>query len=377
MLSRPKEVFGSDVRKWVEKFFHLPKSSIGLKALEIAPTRRHAPTIIAIFYPQPEGKMRRSKNAYLDRIQTLANMKEQTIIYVCPTVAEEVKRMRTDEHWYVISKYRSIWDIPTNRDPYNYFNETQVELFKNLRGERADWKLNDTYNRPHQMAAYNAKAFVTYDAVIRNPFGSDRWIYMDAGLFTEDGPVDRQGVVWGDVMKEKLDPRKFDRSIEISGNTGVVMGGYRVFADHGDRGRKCINHEWFSDPLKVWQSQHFAGGAYAGNSLGMLNFAVRYMQTVNDMHAHGYYVGREEWIYPMLAVRYPNTIFRVPWVATLNVGKKQNFPMATCYSTYGDTPELKILPAIEDPLSTILCRGYEPRKPNKDGTGPYKTLSEK
>jgi hypothetical protein len=121
----------------------------------------------------------------------------------------------------------------------------------------------------------------------------------------------------------------------------------------------------------------FCRGGYAGNSLGMLNFAVRYIQTVNDMHAHGYYVGREEWIYPMLAVRYPNTIFRVPWVATLDFGKKQNFHMTTCYSTYGDTLGGEILPAIEDPLSTILCRGYKPRKPNEAGTGPYKTLSKK
>ncbi|KAM3065615.1 hypothetical protein ACMFMG_011324 [Clarireedia jacksonii] len=377
ILRAPKTVFGDHVAKWVAKFFNLKNRPKVLKTPTFSPIRPNAPTIIALFYPDPESKMRRPVEAYLKRIQNLAKMREQTVIYVPPTIAAEVKAMRNDDHWCVISKYQTIWDIPTNTHQYDNFNITQVDLFKQLEGERPDWKLNATYNRGHQMAAYNAKAFVTYDAVIRNPYGSDRWIYMDAGLFTEDGPVDEQGVLWGDLFREKLDPTKFDRSIEISGNTGVVMGGYRVFADHGDNGRKDINHNWFSDRWRVWQSQHFAGGAYAGNSLGMLNFAVRYMQTVNDMDANGYYIGREEWIYPMLAVRYPNTIFSIPWVATLNVGKKQNFPMTSCYSTYGDSQSHQRLPAIEDPISTLLCHGYKPRKPNLDGTGPYKKFDER
>ncbi|KAF7937080.1 hypothetical protein BELL_1573g00010 [Botrytis elliptica] len=377
LLSIPTSVYGKNVAKWVKKLFKLKKYPKILETPKFTPIRPGAPTILALFYPDPERKMRRPVEVYLKRIENLAKMGEQTIIYVCPTIAKAVKAMRKDPHWYVISEYKTIWDIPTNSYQYNNFRKTQTELFKKLEGERPDWKLNATYNHAHQMAAYNAKAFVTYDAVIRNPFGSDRWIYMDAGLFTETGPIDSQGVLWGDVIAKQLDAKKFDRSIGISGDTGIVIGQYRIFADHGDHGRKDINHEWFSNPRRVWQSQHFAGGAYAGNSSGMLNFAVRYMQTVIDMDANGYYIGREEWIYPMLAVRYPNTIFCVPWVATLDVGKRPNFPMCTCYSTYGDTKVLQRLPAIEDPISTLLCHGYKPRKPNLDGTGPYKKLDKK
>ncbi|THV47237.1 hypothetical protein BGAL_0325g00020 [Botrytis galanthina] len=95
------------------------------------------------------------------------------------------------------------------------------------------------------------------------------------------------------------------------------------------------------------------------------------------MDANGYYIGREGWIYPMVTVQYSNTIFCRPWVATLDVRNRPNFPMYTCYSTYGDTRDLKRLLAIEDPISTLLCRGYKPRKPNLDGTGPYKELDEK
>lgn len=382
LLSPPdpnKAVF-ADVAGWVEDFFSLEKGVVKIqKKPVIQPLKASAPTIISLFYPDPDNNMRRPIESYLKRIQYLADLGEQTIIYVPPELEEQVKSMRGDVHWAVITKYKTIWDIPSNKGQYKNFHKTQKKRFSELEGEQADWKLDHSYNRGHQMAAYNAKAFVCYDAVIRNSFGSKRWIFMDAGLFTENGPVDTKGVVWGDMMKEQLDPSKFDRSIKLSGDTGVVFGGYRLFGDHGNLpgGIKSINHEWFTDPRRMWKSQHFAAGGFAGNSLGMLNYAVRYMQTFKDMDANNYYVGREEWIIPMVAVRYPNTIFRVPWVPTTNVGKRQNFPMNTCYSTYGDSRNFKMLPAIDDPVSVIYCREYTPRKPDLDGTGPYKTLDVK
>jgi hypothetical protein len=254
MLSVPKEVFSADIRKWVEKLFHLRnfKAPKVRKELGSTPIRDSALTIIVLVYPDPKKDMRRPKEVFLDRIKTLANMMEQMIIYVCPELKEQVKTIRpNDKRWHVISDYKTIWHIPTNKHPYSYFDERQVELFEELKGEQKDWKLNATYNSPHKMAAYNAKAFVTYDAIIRNPFGSDRSIYMNAGLFIEDG-VDQHDIVWGDIMKEKLDSEKFDRSIKISENTGVVMGGYRLLADHGDHGIKSINHKWFSHRERIW-----------------------------------------------------------------------------------------------------------------------------
>lgn len=257
--------------------------------------------------------------------------------------------------------------MPNNIGQKENFTSTQREIYASFDGfEGADWKPNSQYDRAHLSAAYNAKAFITYDAVIRNPFGSDRWMYVDAGMYNEVAPLDEKGVPWGKVMSQKLDETKFDRSIKFSGDTGIVIGDYMQSKEHGVLD---INHECWTDPNKAWLCHQFIARSYVGNSLGMLNYSVRYMQTAHDLDANGRYCGREEFIIPWVAIRYPNTVFSIPWVRTPGLRVKWEFPMKACYTTYGG-PET--VPAIVDPISTLYCKGYQGRRPNLEGGGLYK-----
>lgn len=99
----------------------------------------------------------------------------------------------------------------------------------------------------------------------------------------------------------------------------------------------------------------------------MLNYSVRFMQTVDDLDANGRYSGREEYVIAFLAARYPNTIFSIPFqqpVTPKPVGSTRslmNYPFKTCFTTQGG-PET--VPLIVDPLSTLYCKQYVPRQPN-------------
>lgn len=229
---------GQDVANWQKWFFGLknPKyDAATVNVPEIVPIRPEAPTFSTLLYPDEE-QYRHSTMAYLDRMRNLANMNEQTIIYAPPSIAGEVRKMRNDSHWYIISDYKCIWDMPINKFQKDNFNNKQRRLFtdqingyENYKGHEHesqydDFTRNKGYDRAHISAVYNAKAFVAYDAVLRNPFGSERWMYVDAGFFDEIAPVDQEGIAWGDVMKEHLDAGKFDRSISISQDTRVVFG---------------------------------------------------------------------------------------------------------------------------------------------------------
>jgi hypothetical protein len=373
-LSPRPRPYGIKVAEWQKEFFGLQDCQYDASPEtrpEVTPIRPSAPTIIALFYPNAET--RRPISVYLKRIKILANMGEQTIIYVPPSLSQTIKDMRSDKHWYVIDDYKTVWDLPNNKFQRENFGDRQHRLVRQMDGygdlkgwtrdpQYDDWTRNEQYDRTHLSAPYNAKAFVTYDAVLRNPFGSDRWMYVDAGAFQEDGPLDAQGIPWGDILKERLDENKFDRSISISRDTGIVIGEYVHHA-------RDINHECWSDPSKAWLCHQFIAHAYVGSSLGMLNYSVRYMQTVDDMDANDRYSGREEYVIPWVAIRYPNTVFSIPWVRTPGLRCKFEYPIKSCYTTYGGPDTV---PAIVDPISTIFCDGYLPRRPNLVGQGLYK-----
>lgn len=165
--------------------------------------------------------------------------------------------------------YRArIWDFPNNRYQYYNFTTTQPSIFFDFETGMASFQL--AYNRPFLSAASNAKAFCTFDAVMRNPFGSDSWLWVDAGLFDEGGPTDANGVTWGDLkFREHLDERKIDRSIGLSKDTGIVLG------EHPGRAAltmKDVNDPCWTDPKKAWQAHRFAAGLYVGSSLVCILF---------------------------------------------------------------------------------------------------------
>lgn len=360
--------FGRPVAEWQNQFFGLQDEELRYRSEpSIPPLRPGAPTLVAIFYPDNDPKeiQRRSLENYLARISRLAALSEQTIIYVPPSLSQAIRGMRNDEHWHVIDDFETVWDIPNNRHQRQNFTYVQPKLFSEFETKPGlpGWFPEPDYNHPHRSAVYNAKAFVTFDAVMRNPFGSDKWMYVDTGLFNELGPVGENGNLWGDLLSHQLSSEKFDRSISISRDSGVVMGEYKLSMAFGT---KDINHPGWMDPKKSWQCQHFIAQAYVGSSLGMLNYSVRFMQTVSEMDANGFYTAREEFVIPQVAVRYPNTIFTIPW-KVMEWGQYEH-PIKGCYLTYGGDGSV---PAIGDPLEGIICKGYKSSRGSLDGRDYY------
>lgn len=359
--------FGRHVAEWQQEIFQLPNSGLTYREEPlIKPIRPDAPTLVAIFYPddEPEERRRRSTENYLARIARLAALGEQTIIYVPPSISQHIRALRDDTHWTVIDEYETIWDIPNNWHQKHNFTHVQPALFADFVKQPGvlGYEPEPAYNHPHRSAVYNAKAFVSYDAVMRNPFGSERWMYVDAGILDEFGPLGADGRIWGDVVAAELSTAKFDRSIAVSRDSGVVFAEYMQSLAYGD---KDINHAGWTDPARSWMCQHFMAQAYVGSSLGMLNYSVRFMQTVDDMDANGFYTAREEFIVPQVALRYPNTIFAIPWMI-LEWGKWEH-PIKGCYTTHGGEESV---PCIVDPLDG-MCKGYQGRSSGLDGTGIY------
>lgn len=103
----------------------------------------------------------------------------------------------------------------------------------------------------------------------------------------------------------------------------------------------------------------------------MLNYSVRFMQTVDDLDANNRYSGREEFVVACLAARYPNTIFSIPFEQPNCKADPANpfgmdYPFKTCFTTQGG-PEA--VPLIVDPLSTMYYTDYVPRQPNLPAAG--------
>ena len=313
------EVFGKGAAQWHQEFFRAAAHSTPSVRTtpEIAPIREGAPTIISLYYPHPNPRSWKSQSAYFERIKRLADTGEQVMIYVAKEVSAEIKKMRDDKHWHVIDEYETIWDIPNNRFQKENFESTQPKIFQEMRKTGTEaWKPSNIYNDGFYSAAYNAKAFIVFDAPLRNPFGSDRWVYMDGGLLqAPEGPEGKapmqNGQPWGMITGGHgfLDTTKIDRSIHLTQDTGVVFPEY---APRSGLEKVDINSRAFTEPLYQWQDKFYLGGLFVGNTLGMLNYAVRYMQTVDILDANGRYSGREEFVTPIVAAMYPNTVFSQP-----------------------------------------------------------------
>ncbi|KAI0130613.1 hypothetical protein F4814DRAFT_403060 [Daldinia grandis] len=365
--------FGYNVATWRQKFFGGGEMMLPFSFRtepEVKPSKPHEPTIVLLFYPRPDqddAKEIHRSASYLRRIDRIARMGEQTIIYVPPELGAAVRGMRGDAYWHIIDDYPTIWDMPNNAYQKENFATKQPALFEQFDGYTdADGSLRPEprYNRAHHSAVCNAKAFVMYDAVMRNPFGSDDWMYVDAGFLFDDGPQDDEGTPWGDLYRAGLDTEKFERAIHMSRDTGVVMGEYSHRSGCPDAEDEC-----FTNPKRSWRARQFIAQVYVGNSLGMLNYSVRFMQTVDDMDANGFYTGREELVVPFVALRYPNTVFSVPYFRLPpHLDYPWQFPMKFVFSKVGGRESV---PPIVDPISTLYCKGYTPRRPSMPAGGIY------
>ncbi|CAJ2514078.1 Uu.00g021970.m01.CDS01 [Anthostomella pinea] len=381
-LEKTEKPYGKKVAKWQKEFFEpdADYSDSDLEWLsgsdmEIEPKEKDAPTIITLFYPQPgEANVRKPSWLYLKFFQDMANSKEQIIVYCPSDIGKAIREtIRDDKHLVIVDKYPTVWDIPTNDYQRGNFQHVQPKLFEQL--DISQDKFAKGFNDPHLSAAYNAKAFVTYDAVMRNPFGTDKWIFIDFGL-VRNAPMNKDGKPdWSEFMNPFLDKNKFARSIEMSRNSGVVIGSQK------DKKLRPITDECWTNNKLIMGCTSFFGSAWAGNALGMLEFAVKYMKTVDDMDANGgLYTGREEAVLPFVLFRYPNTLFSMPyhdaspgvkfplWPRDPNEKPtvfRQGLPMRTAYSGFGGDDKV---PPINDPLATNFCPvSYKPRRGNMLG----------
>ncbi|KAI1089970.1 hypothetical protein F5B19DRAFT_352552 [Rostrohypoxylon terebratum] len=374
-LEPPVVPYGIDVAEWQHELSGEQGALQFRSTPEVPPIRKDAPTMVLIFYPRPDegdAKPIHQSPSYLKRIERIAQMGEQTMLYVPPELAETIRAMRSDPHWYIVDSYPTVWDIPTNNYQRDNFANKQPRLFAEFDGysdEDGELKPVDRYNRAHHSAVCNAKAFIMYDAIMRNPFGCDRWMYVDAGFLFDDGPKDSDGMIWGDLIKSGLDDAKFDRATSISGNTGVVMGEYSCRDGCPD-----IYDECWTNPRRTWRSRQFIANVYVGNSLGMLNYSVRFMQTVDDMDANGFYNGREEFVVAFVVLRYPNSLFSIPWFPLpQRLDYRWQFPGKLVFSRVGG-PES--VPPIVDPIERLYVHDYVPDRPSLPAGGIYVTTPE-
>ncbi|KAK7912103.1 hypothetical protein PG985_014584 [Apiospora marii] len=329
------------------------------------PIRPGAPTIITTFTWEPDDSNGQSQSSrpldeYLGRFQKLADTGEMVIFYTNERMRETIAAMRpNDPHWHVITPWESVWDVPNNLHQHENFKRTQPDLFARFQ----DTGPVPRYNVDRLSAAFNSKAYCIFDGVQRAPFGGrGPFMFYDSGWIV----VDQQDPGFEEVAAEFIDDAKVARSAAFAGDTGVVVGEYELKQEAEDPEDPTrpgppvdVNHRAFLRPEKSWEALHFLGGSVVGSPLGMLNYAARFMQSVEDMGANGFYVGREELVMSFLAVRYPNTIFSVP--AGDAPGMANPWPIRDCHSGRWGPDDVA---ALVDPVQTLFCRFYEPRRPN-------------
>ncbi|KAK8062280.1 hypothetical protein PG997_014377 [Apiospora hydei] len=328
------------------------------------PIRPGAPTIITTFTHEEDGQGRPFEE-YLPRTRKLAETGEMVIFYTNKKMRKIIEDMRpNDPYWHVVTPWDSVWDIPNNRHQRHNFTEVQPELFKKFLNPGPVGR----YNVPRLSAAYNGKAYCIFDGVQRAPFGAEGpFMFYDAGWFAVG---DERSPGFADIEGANfIDDAKVARAVAFAGDTGVVVGEYELDLDRGGDGDGAqqqrdgppfdVNHRCFTDPDCSWKALHFLGSSYVGGALGMLNYAARFMQTVENMDANGRYVGREEFVMSDMAVRYPNTLFSVP--AGDTPGFHREWPIRDCHSARWGPDDLGEL---VDPVQTLFCRFYQPRRPN-------------
>jgi len=249
-------------------------------------------TLISLFYPeegQPGVKMvRRPLTNYLRRISRLVSIGRPIIIYTTPEIGLLVRAMRADPYLIIVDQFASVQDIPSNLEHIENFLKVQPELFP--RGQlTGEW--NTDYNRPHNMMVYNAKAWITKDAVERNPFGSNQFMFTDAGIFEKEDPL-RQSA-WGETIAIR-------NALSTVPEDSIVISQIHPL--------KAQSHRCWKEPLRLGECHAFAGGAWFGKASGMIRFSEAMMREFELMNANKFYVGREEFIMSRVAVSNPGLV---------------------------------------------------------------------
>jgi hypothetical protein len=89
----------------------------------------------------------------------------------------------------------------------------------------------------------------------------------------------------------------------------------------------------------------------------MLEFSVKFMQTVDDMDANELYSGREEIVLPFVAARYPHTITGIqPIGAPKSLYYTRFVVLTAIFSNYG---RLEMHPLLRDPFDAFFCQAFK------------------
>ncbi|KAK8079174.1 hypothetical protein PG994_002981 [Apiospora phragmitis] len=307
------------------------------------PIRPGAPTIITTLTWEEDivDDRSRSLEEYFPRFQKLADTGKMAIFYT-----NERLRARG-----------SVWDVPNNQHQRANFANTQPQLFKQFQ----DQGPRPRYNVDRLSAAYNSKAYCIFDGVQRAPFGADGpFMFYDAGwILVNYGEMPGFDEISGAAF---LDDAKVARSAAFAGDTGVVVGEYEI--DQGSSKDPTgppvdVDHRCFQDPECSWEALHFLGGSVVGSALGMLNYAARYM---TDGRGHG----RQRLLRRARGARHVVPGLPVSRHHLLGARRRgAGLPPALAH------PRLPLGPVgarrpgeLVDPVQTLFCRFYQPRRPN-------------
>jgi hypothetical protein len=314
-----------------------------------------------LLYPIDESKAHRPFKQYLQRLERLARTNEQMIVYAPKSIAPQIQAMRGDEYFKVITKFDSIWDIPNNAQQVaDDFIGVQPELFKQFKSDEWDKRQPEAvFNDPEKSAIYNAKPYLIMDAVMLNPFESDRWIFMDAGFLSspnkKDGELfhpfqEEDEEYWKPYLQGFINDDKVDSVISLmKEHRSVLIPEYppNLIADPPGFDNSC----WV-DPEYTWRCNHFLAGLIVGDSLAMLDFGARFMQTVDSMNANKIYTGREEIVMHFVAGLYPNSIKSIEWDA----GDYEKVKFMRLYGlTLLFSNHEKKNPEFRDPVEELFC----------------------
>ncbi|CAJ2504211.1 Uu.00g116050.m01.CDS01 [Anthostomella pinea] len=355
--------FGKDVAKWQKAFFDAASDASSgedsdfdfdehLSEPELEPLHKGAPTAITHFYPKPvaaddkDGQLKQEN--YMRSLKRLVDAGDQLVVYAPPEVASKIISWRSEaDGLLVISDYANIWDFPNNKYQQKNFEQVQPALFAKFDGYMPSslWRPQPWYNDPFLSAVYNAKAAVIWEAVLRNPFGSTQFAYVDAGLLGKPAPRDTRGREWGMVMDNGLLVKdKLAKGIDHIDDRGVLV------AQYADAPAGLMSPCW-SKPTRTWACKHFVASVMAGSAVRMLEMSVKLMKTVDDMDANGVYSGREEFVMSFVAARYPGTVFSIP---ETDIPKKYKLttwtPMKVAFTSDGDPT------ATIDPVKDLFCK---------------------
>ncbi|CAJ2508888.1 Uu.00g139140.m01.CDS01 [Anthostomella pinea] len=317
-------------------------------------------TIVTALYSGPEEESHTSIETYLRRLNRLVDTGQPMLVYCEPSLKPKIASMREeDKDFQIVTEFETIWDVPTNKDQKGNFNVEQWNMFWSFKPASHKNYPDEGFNFAFFSAVYNAKAYFLWHAVNQNRIRSDTWMWVDAGLLgfagEDDGTVDED--LWKPLQKDFIDPTKVKNAVEIVGD-GVVMSLYPDWSSHppANFNNPCWDP---SQKTATWQCVHFLSGLVLGTSVAMLDFAVKYMQTFDEMDANGLYVGREEVVLPFLAARYPEFIWYTALLPTRSVPEEIKFMRVPGLAiTWSGWPKEYIWPgqaAPRDPIKEVFC----------------------